>query len=165
MSFPTYRLLFQGHDAETWQLAKEASVQLQSFSMNVTKVTQVIVCQVSFQLFFSRFAMFFYEFVQFQLPDSYAEMALGVTEKVDMAKARAQHTAYVETLRNIVPNIKVLPADEKFPDCVFVEDAAVIVGGHALLTQPGDPSRRGEIVRMRRVLRDEVGLVVMEGKW
>ena len=97
------------------------------------------------------------------MADSYAEAALGVTEKVDMAKARAQHTAYVETLRNIVPNVKVLPADEKFPDCVFVEDPAIIVGGHALLTQPGDPSRRGETIRMRRVLRDEVGLVVMEG--
>ena len=64
-------------------------------------------------------------------------MALGVTEKVDMEKARAQHTAYVETLRTIVPNVKVLPADEKFPDCVFVEDPAIIVGGHALLSQPG----------------------------
>ncbi len=57
----------------------------------------------------------------------------------------------------------VLPADEKFPDCVFVEDAAVIVGGHALLTQPGDPSRRDETLRMGRVLK-EAGLVVMEGK-
>ena len=98
-----------------------------------------------------------------QLPDSYAEAALGVTQKIDMAKARAQHTAYVETLRTIVPNIKVLPADEKFPDCVFVEDPAIVVGGHALLTQPGDPSRRGETQRMRRVLRDEIGLIVMEG--
>ncbi len=119
-----------------------------------------------------------------QIPDSYATAALGVTEKVDLELARAQHTAYVETLRGtlilnhycrifpsvsfilgLVPNIKVLPADEKFPDCVFVEDAAVIVGGHALLTQPGDPSRRDETLRMRRVLRDEVGLVVMEGKF
>jgi dimethylargininase len=79
-----------------------------------------------------------------------------------MGLARAQHTAYVEVLRGLVPNVKVLPADEKFPDCVFVEDPAIVIGGHALLTQPGDPTRREETVRMRRVLRDEVGLVVME---
>ena len=82
---------------------------------------------------------------------------------MDMDLARAQHTAYVETLRKIVPNVKVIPAEEKHPDCVFVEDPAIVVGGHALLCQPGSPSRKGETVRMRRVLRDEVGLVVMEG--
>lgn len=99
-----------------------------------------------------------------QLPDSYATAALGVTEKVDMDLARVQHTAYVEALKSVVPYVKVLPADENYPDCVFVEDPAIIVGGHALLTKPGDPSRRGETNRMRRVLRDEIGLIIMESK-
>merc|ERR1711915_340980 len=48
-----------------------------------------------------------------------------------------------------------------FPDCVFVEDTAVIILGHALLTKPGDPSRRDEIKNMKPVLEKQ-GLVVME---
>ena len=56
----------------------------------------------------------------------------------------------------------MLKADEEFPDCVFVEDAAIIVDGHALLTKPGDPSRKNEIRSMRRLLRDQVGLPLME---
>ncbi|CAM9334433.1 unnamed protein product, partial [Lampetra planeri] len=39
-----------------------------------------------------------------------------------------------------------LPADESLPDCVFVEDAAVVCGDTALITRPGAESRRGECV-------------------
>jgi len=97
-----------------------------------------------------------------EIPDSYAKAALGLTGKVDLSLARKQHAAYVETLRSTGVEVKVLKADETFPDCVFVEDAAIIVEGHALLTKPGDPSRQNEIKRMRRLLRDEVGLPLME---
>ena len=76
--------------------------------------------------------------------------------------ARKQHAVYVETLRSTGVDVKVLKPDEDFPDCVFVEDAAIIVEGHALLTKPGDPSRQNEIKKMRKLLRDEVGLPLME---
>ena len=37
----------------------------------------------------------------------------------------------------------VLPADEELPDACFVDDCAVVLGGQALLTRPGAPSRAG----------------------
>jgi len=110
----------------------------------------------------SEVGMKFNNVIVCEIPDSYAEAALGLTGQVDLSLARKQHAAYVETLRSTGVDVKVLKADESFPDCVFVEDAAIIVDGHALLTKPGDPSRQNEIKKMRRLLRDEVGLPLME---
>ena len=98
-----------------------------------------------------------------ELADSYATSALGLSSPVDMALARQQWGAYVKALESLGCQVTVLPADERFPDCVFVEDTAVIVQGHALLTQPGDPSRRDEIENMKPVLEKQ-GLVVMQVK-
>merc|ERR1712029_598703 len=96
-----------------------------------------------------------------ELPESYSSSALGLTSAVDMTRARSQWRQYVSSLEGLGYKVTILPADEKFPDCVFVEDTAVIVQGHALLTQPGDPSRRDEINNMRPVLEKQ-GLVVMK---
>merc|ERR1711890_19893 len=96
-----------------------------------------------------------------ELPDSYSSSALGLPSPVDMVKARHQWSQYVSVLESLGCHVTVLPADERFPDCVFVEDTAVIIKGHALLTQPGDPSRRDEIENMRPILVKQ-GLVVME---
>jgi len=95
-----------------------------------------------------------------EIPDSYAKAALGLSGEVDMVKSRAQHKAYVDAIKSLGVEVITLPADEKFPDCVFVEDTAVIVHGHALLTRPGDPSRFDEIKNMKPVLEKQ-GLVVM----
>ena len=46
------------------------------------------------------------------------------------------HTT-VKVLKELVPEIVVLPADEMFPDCVFIEDTAVVADGVALITIPG----------------------------
>jgi len=96
-----------------------------------------------------------------ELPDSYATAALGLSSPVNMDLARQQWKSYVRALENLGCQVTTLPADEKFPDCVFVEDTAVIVMGHALLTKPGDPSRTDEIKNMKPVLEKQ-GLVVME---
>merc|ERR1712198_693182 len=96
-----------------------------------------------------------------ELPDSYATAALGLSSPVNMDLARQQWKSYVRALENLGCQVTTLPADEKFPDCVFVEDTAVIVMGHALLTKPGDPSRTDEIKNMRPVLEKQ-GLIVME---
>ncbi len=41
-------------------------------------------------------------------------------EPVNMAVARAQHDAYTHLLRQLVPCVVELPADEACPDCVFI---------------------------------------------
>ena len=42
-----------------------------------------------------------------------------------------------------------LPADEKTPDCLLVDDTAVVINGMALICSPptlkGRPSRQGEV--------------------
>ena len=77
------------------------------------------------------------------IPESfaYALSAAMPEAPILVGLARQQHRAYCEVLG--VP-LTVLPADEASPDCVFVEDTAVIAGGVALITRPGAPSRQAE---------------------
>ena len=43
----------------------------------------------------------------------------------------------------------VLEADENYPDSVFVEDNALIAGNNcAIISNPGAPTRKGEITNM-----------------
>jgi len=72
---------------------------------------------------------------------------------VDLARARAQHAAYVAALRRLVPTVVELPEDPAYPDSVFVEDAAVCIGPAACITRPGHPSRRGEVDAIETALR------------
>uniref|UniRef100_A0A8C5PUN1 Dimethylarginine dimethylaminohydrolase 1 n=1 Tax=Leptobrachium leishanense TaxID=445787 RepID=A0A8C5PUN1_9ANUR len=69
-------------------------------------------------------------------------------QAVDWAASVRQHLHYISVLRNTL-GLKVLqlPADESMPDAPFVEDVAVICGETALITRPGAPSRRREVLR------------------
>jgi dimethylargininase len=71
---------------------------------------------------------------------------------LDPELARRQHSAYRAALEAGGFTVIVIPADEGHPDGCFVEDAAVVVGGSALLTRPGHASRRGEVAAVGRAL-------------
>ena len=58
--------------------------------------------------------------------------------------ARQQQMAYVHALETNGVTVHRLDADEAHPDCMFVEDQAVVVDGHMLLPTPGHPSRVAE---------------------
>ncbi|MEL0331445.1 MAG: arginine deiminase-related protein [Candidatus Poseidoniales archaeon] len=58
--------------------------------------------------------------------------------------ARAQQQAYIDALEANGVSVHRLDADENHPDCMFVEDQAVVVDGHMLLPTPGHPSRVAE---------------------
>ena len=58
--------------------------------------------------------------------------------------AQQQQMAYVHALETNGVTVHRLDADEAHPDCMFVEDQAVIVDGHMLLPTPGHPSRVAE---------------------
>tara|TARA_Y100000994_G_scaffold224745_1_gene206628 strand:- start:5716 stop:6489 length:774 start_codon:yes stop_codon:yes gene_type:complete len=62
----------------------------------------------------------------------------------DISLARTQHAAYVQALLDIGLEVTILPADNNHPDCVFVEDQAIVIDGHVLLPVPGHPSRVAE---------------------
>ncbi|XP_077572836.1 N(G),N(G)-dimethylarginine dimethylaminohydrolase 1 isoform X1 [Stigmatopora nigra] len=97
------------------------------------------------------------------IPASLATEALRIEQaEVDTIKARREHEAYVHVLRTVLGlEVLNLPADETLPDCVFVEDAAVVCGDTALITRPGAESRRRETEAMKCALK-ELNLNIVE---
>jgi len=63
---------------------------------------------------------------------------------IDPARAVAQHAAYEQAVAGGGYEIVRLPELADDPDAVFVEDTALILGGHAVITRPGAVSRADE---------------------
>ena len=63
---------------------------------------------------------------------------------IDAAKAADQHAAYERALADAGFEIVRLPELRDDPDAVFVEDTALLLGDHAVITRPGAASRIGE---------------------
>src|SRR5262245_51469761 len=63
----------------------------------------------------------------------------------DFGVALAEHEAYCGALEALGLELTRLAPDLRHPDSTFVEDAAVIAPGGAILTRPGAPSREGEV--------------------
>lgn len=99
-----------------------------------------------------------------EIPDTLAEHALRMNEPaspVDLERARLQHSHYVSLLRQLVPDVMILPADNSQPDCVFVEDPAVVCGNLALICRLGHESRRGEAAVLKEAL-ESLGVRTVE---
>ncbi|XP_030641660.1 N(G),N(G)-dimethylarginine dimethylaminohydrolase 1 [Chanos chanos] len=97
------------------------------------------------------------------VPSSLAKEALRMNDlEVDLEKAKQEHEFYVGVLKHKLGlEVVELPADESLPDCVFVEDAAVVCGDTALITRPGAESRRKETEVMKKALT-ELNLNIVE---
>jgi dimethylargininase len=74
-------------------------------------------------------------------------------ETVDLTLARRQHRAYSETLESLRLRLIQIEPDDRFPDCCFVEDPAIVVGDMAIVSRMGAPSRVGEEVSIGNALR------------
>ena len=74
--------------------------------------------------------------------------------KPDYDLALKQHQGYIEALIECGLEVTILEADEDYPDSVFVEDTAVLTPRCAIITNPGAPSRRGEIIEISKVLKN-----------
>jgi dimethylargininase len=74
--------------------------------------------------------------------------------KPDYDLALIQHREYVEALKECGLDVIALEADENYPDSVFVEDTALLTQRCAVITNPGAPSRKGEIFFMKKVIED-----------
>ena len=70
----------------------------------------------------------------------------------DFEIAKQQHDAYIEALKSCGLAVTVLDAAEKFPDSVFIEDAALLTNACAILTRPGADTRKGEV----EIIRDSI---------
>ncbi len=72
----------------------------------------------------------------------------------DYEKALVQHAEYIEALQECGLEVRVLSADERYPDSTFVEDVALLTRDCAIVTNPGAPSRQGETTEIKEVLSD-----------
>jgi dimethylargininase len=82
-------------------------------------------------------------------------------EPIDLGLARDQHAAYERTLLQCGLELHRLPALPDSPDGVFVEDMAVLLGGHALLARPATAARAGECASAAQVLGDDFELATL----
>ena len=73
-------------------------------------------------------------------------------EPIDLDRSRAQHAAYETALGDLGCRVERLPPLPDHPDCVFVEDTAVVLDEMAVVTRPGAESRRGEEVAVAEAL-------------
>ena len=81
---------------------------------------------------------------------------------IDVALAREQHTAYESALASLGCDIRRIPADDRYPDAVFIEDTAIVLDEVAVITRPGAESRRGELDAVAAVLGEYRTLVRIE---
>jgi dimethylargininase len=72
----------------------------------------------------------------------------------------AEHAAYISALRGAGCVVNVLPADEAFPDSVFIEDPALVLNGTAIVLRPGAASRLGEAAALRPALLENMNDVI-----
>ena len=80
------------------------------------------------------------------IPDCFDGAIVGSHgRRPNVAKAREQHADYVSRLEASGLDIIRVGVDEDHPDCVFIEDTAVLLGDHALICRPGAEPRRGEV--------------------
>jgi dimethylargininase len=73
-------------------------------------------------------------------------------EPIDFDRAAKQHAAYERALESLGCQIERIDAAPDLPDCVFVEDAAVVLDEVAMLMRPGAGSRRAEVQAVARAL-------------
>ena len=81
---------------------------------------------------------------------------------IDVSRARTQHRAYESCLVALGCEVRQIPADDLYPDAVFIEDTAIVLDELAVLARPGAASRRGEVEAVANVLGDYRPIVRIE---
>jgi dimethylargininase len=81
---------------------------------------------------------------------------------IDVAHACELHAAYESALASLGCEIRRIPADDRYPDAVFIEDTAIVLDELAVITRPGAESRRGELDAVAAVLSEYRTLVRIE---
>ena len=94
------------------------------------------------------------------VPDTYpmGQRPPDSADEIDVPLARRQHEAYCRALERAGLSLIFIPPELRFPDCCFVEDTSVIAGDIAIITVMGAPSRQGEEVAVREVLKNHMAV-------
>ena len=64
-----------------------------------------------------------------------------------------EHAGYVHALEDCGLCVETLPPLEDYPDSIFVEDPALVLGDAAIVLRPGAQSRLGEVTGIEPALR------------
>lgn len=91
-----------------------------------------------------------------------AELTHLDRQAIDYGTASAQHAQYERLLESLGCTLVRLPADDAHPDCVFIEDTAIVLDDLAVITRPGAESRRGETRPVAEALRPYRPLAFIE---
>ncbi len=78
----------------------------------------------------------------------------AVAEPIDIRLAKSQHEAYCRTLEGVGLDLVRIEADDRYPDCCFVEDTAIVVAESAFIAPMAARSRRGESDAVEAKLRE-----------
>ncbi|XP_039962124.1 N(G),N(G)-dimethylarginine dimethylaminohydrolase 1 [Bactrocera neohumeralis] len=79
----------------------------------------------------------------------------------DYDKAKQQHQNFCSLLRDIGLDVIELPPDETLPEGVFVENAAIICNGVALMSKSDNLFRQREADSMEIILKKELDIPVV----
>ena len=66
-------------------------------------------------------------------------------EPIDLDKARAQHAAYREALKDLGAELVTLEPDDDLADAVFLEDNALVLPEVVVMCNMADPARAPEV--------------------
>lgn len=81
---------------------------------------------------------------------------------IDLDRARRQHAAYEDALRAMGATVVSAPAHDDQPDCVFVEDTALVLDGVAILARMRRPSRAPETELLHHLLATQRPVEVIQ---
>ena len=87
------------------------------------------------------------------VPASFVDALSSSTpeEPISLDLARKQHESYEANLRTVLYTLTI-PADERYPDCPFIEDTVVAIGKRAVINRIGALSRQGEVDEIYKLL-------------
>ena len=92
-----------------------------------------------------------------------SSLALGLSAnnlgRPDYGLALQQHEAYIAALESCGLNVRCLDPLLDFPDSTFIEDVALLTPHCGVITNPGAPSRRGEVNGLITILDEYYGHV------
>jgi len=80
------------------------------------------------------------------------ELTFVTRQRIDLAKAEAQHRAYQQLLGKCGARVISLPAEPALPDSMFVEDPAIVLPELAVIFPLGTESRRAEAASIAQAL-------------
>src|SRR5688500_5562758 len=89
-----------------------------------------------------------------QVSTSLEQCALTFLERepIDVRLAARQHAGYEAALRESGVTVEHQNELPRYPDAVFVEDTALVLDEIAVITRPGEPTRRGETEHIAPIL-------------